>query len=195
METDITVYDPLDLVSHRHDDRNVADDIRTGTTQLALTLLRGWTPVVSQTQAFDSRVIIEAALDGTPGAAQFRWLIQEGHIHVPLFQKPTLCDAFIAALNNTKFVFLYWPEVMGVSPAVTRQEVVEVLRQKHPASKLPPDLARKIETIRALSSALEKSRVRLFARPPSVALSDMLQQAKNKLETQGSQAYWNSWYR
>ena len=67
MATDVTVMDPLDLMSHRHEKCNTMQDIRTGTAQLVFALLKGWTPTVSQTQAFDSAVILGARVGRNEG--------------------------------------------------------------------------------------------------------------------------------
>ena len=77
--------------------------------QLFLSILLGKTPVLSQTQGFDSSLILEAAIGD-----DHRYIVgafRMGRIRIHRFRTMGLLDAFKGALSKPSFVFSAWPEI------------------------------------------------------------------------------------
>lgn len=182
---EITFFDSLDFVSRNHDTSIAYEEIEFGTAQIVLALLRGWTPLISQTQAFDSHVILNAAAEGSDDAPSFRWLIEEAHIRVPLFNQATVCDAFAAALRNPHFRFLCWPEIVGERPSVDRNAIISMLKTRRRPSDLPDEVAARIGTVLALSSSVANCKRRFTAWAPSLTLSGILEKAHSEALRKG----------
>lgn len=165
-----TIFDPLDLNWKSHHTAAREEEVHLATALLILYLLRGRTPLISQTQAFDSPALLATATaDST--SAYLRWLVTRGHIRVALFNRPTLLDAFVAALDNPSFVFLSWPELNSPNPVVDRAELKHAVRHWQRRSGLPDGLQARLEALVSLDRAVSKTRHRSSATLPRVKLS------------------------
>jgi hypothetical protein len=180
-----TFFDPLDFVTRNHDACISREDVETCTAQMELALLRGLTPLISQTQAFDSCVVLNAASEPDDSGACFRWLIENGHIRVPLFNQNTLVDAFISAVNNPDFRFLCWPQLNGVNASVDRNAIISALRARRHPSELPSQIAAQVETVQALSSSVESCKRKFSAWRPAMTLSAVLMRAHSEANRRG----------
>jgi hypothetical protein len=124
---------------------------RVAIAQIMKVLLSGDTVVVSQTQAFDSSVILGGCIASEEEGPKFRKLIQNGYIQVRLFNRPNVIEAFRVALNNPEFEFSGWPEI--ATGKVERAAVLEGLDGPPPKS-LPDALVERLSALKLLDEAV-----------------------------------------
>lgn len=156
---ELTYVDALDTVrttNWESDDSELHDtelDAQTeGMRHLIRSVVNSELPVLSQTQVFDGRAILDAASGGE--SESFRWMISEGHIGVRLYNVTSLLDAFESALRKEAFLFSAWPELNIRNDGATevRAEILAALRTGVPVQD--GNLQRRIEALRSLNSAI-----------------------------------------
>jgi len=127
-----TVHFRADVPATLRDERMVG---ATGTVMLQM-LLGGVTPLLSQTQAFDSAAIVNALARFGEDLPTLLKLARTGRVRVPILDGPllrddpadghrlTLLNAFVSALQRPDFIFSAWPELAadpGLRAAVAEQ--------------------------------------------------------------------------
>lgn len=143
---------------------DVWDTVRTGTAQgiaptgdahavasgtLLYSLLLGENPVFSQTEAFDSALLLAAAAALAGEGTNFKWLLEKAAIRVHLFDAQDVKTAFIAALERPDFVFSAWPEIE--EGTVERAAIIEAIGGGAPG--LPDPVKWRVESLLGLDSA------------------------------------------
>jgi len=172
----LSYYDVMDTVrtSIRLEPINgLEEPLRIGAGHLILSLLCGKRPVISQTQAFDSTLVLGAASPQHPASASFRGLVKNGFIRIHLFNQPSVVDAFAASLRKPNFLYSAWPEI--TNGTVDRNAVLESLHGESPDS-LPDAVRLRVESVKELNSAHEPAR-KLGEAKPSTPLSELLKNA------------------
>jgi len=171
-----TIYDPLDCSGSSFDAGSSAESMQLSAALLIYYILRGRTPLLSQTQGFDSPSVLMAASEGRSGAA-FRSLFRHGDAQMALFNSATLEDAFVSALENPDFLFFAWPELNGPEPRVARAAVREAILTGRYSSELSSGVVGRVDALRALSDSLKATPNGTLARKPRTSLSAHLRAA------------------
>jgi hypothetical protein len=133
------------------------DALRLCQAQLTLSVMRGWTPVFSQVQGYDSTALLGFAGVGGAHAPFFRWLLQEGYIRILMHDTQNLVVAAISGFQDKEIVFSGWPEANGPKPQVERRALIEALRGSGPSRTIPDDVGARLDTVRAMSEAIAKA--------------------------------------
>jgi hypothetical protein len=97
-------------------------------------LIGNISPVLTDAQVFDNRLIIDTVAAFDRDSSAFLGLIREGRLNLGLLRMPNLAiesnrqikltDSFAAALNRPNFVFSAWPDLE--EPSI-RQAVASVI--------------------------------------------------------------------
>ena len=113
------------------------DDLAVGA--LVSSILCGGTPVLSASQAFDSRPLLAAA--GSDDGAYYCRMLEFGHIQVRWHREESTLAAFAAALERDDFVFSAWPEANNTDDgADIRRALLATLKDKR-NDRLPDPIA------------------------------------------------------
>jgi hypothetical protein len=140
----LTYTDLLDTVRPPEDDG-------LALAALKCSLLRGGTPVLSTSQAFDLRLLLHevTSAEGLPVFDLFR----SGHIQVRWWKEDTIRQAFAAALRRDDFVFSAWPEVHDpIEGAQIRGALLDTLDDDK-TTRLPVGVAQRMQALLELDGA------------------------------------------
>ena len=172
--------DLLDTVRTRR-----LEDHRVAKANLMIACLRDEPIVVSQTQAFDSSVILEGA-EGVNGP-DFRQVVADRTLIIKLLPGVRDVDhAFANALEryidppagdiSRRFVFSAWP----IDDVEIAKTIRSALAEGHDRG-LPADLAQRLDAVRRLSSFLAQHRLAGRTKTPIMTLATRLALASERM--------------
>ena len=174
-------HDLLDTVrtsSLIEDKKKVAKARFIGSANLMLSVLIGETPVISQTHAFDSSIIL-TTIESPEDTSAFRSLLRRGFIRVKLFNQANLKTAFKAALENPKFVFSGWPEL---EKGEVERKAIEMFLNGDKITSFPESVRYRLEAINCLNAVIGESKYTKNAKVPEVLLEDYIKYSALKIE-------------
>ena len=177
-------YDVLDTVRTANIDGTDKErhSQRLAAGQAMLAILLGDDLTLSQTQGFDSSLVLGAAASIADGA-EFMTLIRKGIIQVRLYSAPTILDAFTNALRkkdqNGKYVFRFsaWPEMRKgeVDQEAVAESVIGPI-----SSTLPGIVLARLDTLHELDDAIRSAGSIPKASQPDFSLSQLLNVVSHK---------------
>jgi hypothetical protein len=175
-------HDFMDTVRIRTSLRNYQEERNRWLSEanLMLFILIGMTPTLSQTQVFDSTIMIGRGLakedyDG------FASLFYEGNIQLKLFRQPSLIDAFKNALRDPDFDFSAWPEINRGE--VDRKKVLDYLNSGVATeSDLSEKTIQKIKIVQEYNRMHELNRYKKEASLPKVNLPYLIKKQSQYIE-------------
>jgi len=153
-------------------ERRHGEAVHLASAHLMLSLLTGWEPVLSQTQGFDSTVILGIAQE-PKAAPPFRWLLENRRIRLRLFDSDTLVDTFANRLKDKAFLFSAWPEI---DREVDRRELLDRVEARSTRGLYEP-VARRLDALYDISAAHQTASSKIGeerARRPEVSLQQLI---------------------
>ncbi|TAL16611.1 hypothetical protein EPN96_08675 [bacterium] len=128
---------------------------------LMLSVILRETPVLSQTHAFDSGVVLGILMDSTAEEDNFLELIKSGRVRVKLQDKhdSNLVSAFCSKLlHDPNFIFSAWPEIHNdpKNEPDYRKDIVDYVKTGTKQG-LPEETAEKIDKLIRFSARLTES--------------------------------------
>jgi hypothetical protein len=174
-----TFYHRLDLTCDEHGSTCGPEAVHVGNSQLLLALFRKWTPVISQTQAFDTVTVLGSAAADSEDGSYFRSLVHDRRIRFSLYKTNSIREAFIQKLENPNYVFASWPELN--SGELDAKQVIEAIREPKSKTLLPDQVRWQVETLHALDDALSEDRSSvIMAQSPRESLHQLLKRTAAK---------------
>ena len=171
-----------DLDSVRFDsavaDAVLEERVLRATSDLMSVLIALETPVLSQTQVFDSPFLLEAVAAGTADSDAILALVRQSRIQMRAFRpadavpllgtgEHVLLEVFLDRVRHPSFVFTAWPELNG-DDELRRLVVAHTLGQ---TTESPgPVLAQRLEGLERLNDAFVRSHASEEARTSSMSL-------------------------
>lgn len=169
-------HDLLDTVrtsSLNKDKKKVAKARFMGAANLMLSVLIGETPVISQTHAFDSSIIL-TTIESLEDTSAFRSLLRRGFIRVKLFHQENLKNAFKKKLKDPKFVFSGWPEL---EKGEVERKAIEMFLNGDKITSFTENVRSRLEAINCLNADISQSKYTKNAKVPEVLLKDYIHSA------------------
>lgn len=164
----LDLLDTVRTSSLNPDKRKTIEARYIGAANLMLSVLIGENPVISQTHAFDSSVIL-GSIQSSIDSSALRSLVRRCFIRIKLFRQPDLISAFISALNNPNFLFSGWPEIE--EKQIDRVAIIDYLNGNKTKSFTDDVLAR-LDAIERLNSDMRNSKFTEDAKIPKIMLKD-----------------------
>lgn len=162
-------FDLLDTVrtSERPEELARSDQPYLPVGQMMLSILCGEIPVFAQNQSIDSSILLKAAASSSDGP-YFRGLVKNGYVRFHLFKKPTIMDAFKAALTGS-FRFSAWPEIEHADQnlRVARSAVLDLVNGKNPTD-IPESVRQRVEALTYLSEAQARAAQTIYPNDQAV---------------------------